>query len=250
MTLRISTGLRNEMLGYFGGNARYGGTLAVLTATDIAAVDGGAGVDSLTSVAGAFLTAGFSVGDSIIVIGFSGGAAGMIGPFEIMSVVAGTITVPTGSLADDAAGESVTIVAIRGGSLRDVFKRGVLKIYTGAQPADADQAVIGTLLVTITLASGAFVAGAPANGLEFGEAAGGAIAKTSGVWSGVAAATGTAGWFRLSGNPTDAGALSYTLPRIDGAIATSGAELNMSSTAVTSGATVTIDTFTITLPAA
>lgn len=250
MTLRLSTGLRNEMLGLYGGNARYGGTLAVLTATDIAAVDGGAGADSLTSAAGAFLTAGFAVGDSIIVAGFTGGAAGLIGPFEILSVDAGTITVPTGSLADDGATESVTIVAIKGGSFRDIFKRGVLKIYTGYQPATADTAFSGTLLVTISLASGTFVSGAPANGLDFGEASAGVISKASGVWSGVAIATGTAGWFRLYANPADAGGASTTLPRLDGMVSTSGAELNMSSTSIVTGSTITIDTFTVTFPAA
>jgi len=41
------------------------------------------------------------------------------------------------------------------GSLRDAFGNGRIEIYTGAQPASADAAVTGTLLCTITNASGA-----------------------------------------------------------------------------------------------
>lgn len=246
MAIRFSTKLRNMLLG--GVPSRH---VATLTATDIAAVDGGTGADSLTSVAGAFLTAGFSVGDSIMIYGFTGGMAAIHGPFPIVSVVAGTITVATGSLADDAAGESVTITCLVGGSLRDIFKDGVLRIYSGSQPASADAAFGATLLCSISLASGTFTPGAVTNGLEFGAASGGAISKESGVWSGTNAATGTAGWFRLMANATDASGLdsSYLYPRIDGSIGTSGADLNLGSTSLTSGATLTIDTFTITLPA-
>jgi hypothetical protein len=41
------------------------------------------------------------------------------------------------------------------GSLKDAFQNGRIEIYTGAQPANADAAVTGTLLCTITNASGA-----------------------------------------------------------------------------------------------
>jgi hypothetical protein len=140
-------------------------------------------------------------------------------------------------------------VACKGGSLKDIFHDGVLKIYSGTQPTDADTAVAGSLLVTITESAGAFVAGAFDNALEFGDSAAGAIAKAAAeTWQGVAAASGVAGWFRLCANPTDAGAASTTLPRIDGSIGTSGADLNLSSTTITSGQTYTIDTFSITLP--
>jgi hypothetical protein len=42
---------------------------------------------------------------------------------------------------------------------------------------------------------------------------------------------------------------TFLLPRIDGSIGVSGAQLNMSSTVITIGATITIDTFTVTLDA-
>ena len=127
------------------------------------------------------------------------------------------------------------------------FANGVIEIYSGTQPATADSAVTGTLLGTVTLGSGAFTPGVATNGLTFNAAAGGAVSK-SGVWSFNGAAAGTAGWFRLKGNAADAGAVSTVLPRMDGSIATSGGDLNMSNIAITVGAPNTIDTFTFTLP--
>lgn len=129
-----------------------------------------------------------------------------------------------------------------------VFANGIIEIYTGTQPATADAAVTGTLLGTVTLNSGAFVAGTATNGLTFAAAASGAVSK-SGVWSFNGIAAGTAGWFRLKGNGVDAGALSTTLPRLDGSVATSGADLNLSNIAIAVGAPNTVDTFTFTIPA-
>ena len=64
----------------------------------------------------------------------------------------------------------------------------------------------------------------------------------------VSATTGTAGWFRFYANDLTTGA-SSTAARFDGSVSTSGAQLNMSSTAITAGATTTIDSFTVTMPA-
>lgn len=128
------------------------------------------------------------------------------------------------------------------------FANGIIEIRTGTQPATADAAATGTLLGTITLNSGAFVAGSPTNGLTFAAAAGGAVSK-SGVWSFSGIAAGTAGWFRLKGNALDNDALSTTLPRLDGSIATSGADLNLSNISIAIGAPNTCDSFVWTQPA-
>lgn len=128
------------------------------------------------------------------------------------------------------------------------FEGGIIEIYSGAQPANADAAVIGTLLGTVTLGSGAFTPGSPTNGLTFGAPAAGAVGKT-GAWSFNGIAAGTAGWFRLKANGVDAGGISTTLPRLDGSIATSGADLNLSNITVAIGAPNTIDSFTWTQPA-
>lgn len=246
MALKLSTGLRDKMLGMVaivkaiysegigGGNMAY--------------VDGGAGSDTITDDANGFVTAGFSPGDLIYTRGSTTAGNNMSG-VELTAVAAGTLTFATGTVAAaEAFPATGLIVCCKGGSLKDVFKDGVLKLYSGSQPSSPDAAVSGTLLATITVSSGAFVAGAFGNGLEFGAAASGAISKNSDVWSGVAAASGVAGYFRLFANATDAGGASTSLPRIDGSIGTSGADLNMSSTTLTSGQTYTIDTFTLTLP--
>lgn len=244
MTIAYSTGLRNKLLG--GVPIRH---VATITAATIAAVDGGASADSFTDSANGFVDAGISVGDSILCYGFTGGMLNVHGPFTVLTVAVGTITVTTGSLADDAEGESVTLVVLAGGSLKDIFKDGIIKVYTGARPASPDAAATGTLLVTFTVASGAFVAGAVANGLEFGDAAAGMISKNTDVWSGAAVATGTAGWFRHYANGTDAGGNSTVLPRIDGDITEEGlgGDIEFADTDLTTSTTYTIDTYTISM---
>ena len=129
------------------------------------------------------------------------------------------------------------------------FANGIIEIRTGSQPVSADNAATGTLLGTVTLASGAFTPGSTTNGLTFGAAADGAVSK-SGVWSMNGIAAGTAGWFRLKGNALDNDLLSTTLPRLDGSVAVSGADMNLSNISITIGAPTTIDSFVWTQPAA
>jgi hypothetical protein len=91
-----------------------------------------------------------------------------------------------------------------------------------------------------------------ANGLTFGDSAAGVIVKNpTETWSGTASGTGTAGWFRFVGPQVDAGAAdaSEVFHRVDGNIATSGANLNMSNTAIVTSAVQTLNTFSLTYPA-
>ena len=225
-------------------------SIVTYTATTIAAVDGGAGLDSFTDSATQFIVKGFSVDDSVLAIGFTGGMQYIVGPFKLLSVAAGIMEVATGLLTADAAGESVTLVALKGGSFRDIFKDGRLCIYSGVQPATADAAITGTLLLQLTISSGAFVPGAVSNGLEFAAPSGGIIGKSADVWSGVVLATGVAGYYRLYANAADTGVIDTTFiyPRVDGLVATSGGELNMSNTTLTVAKTVTIDSVNYTFP--
>lgn len=128
------------------------------------------------------------------------------------------------------------------------FANGIIEIRTGTQPATADSAATGTLLGTVTLASGAFTPGTATNGLTFAAAANGAVSK-SGTWSFNGVAAGTAGWFRLKGNAADNDLASTTLPRLDGSIAVSGAEMNLSNISIAIGAPTTVDSFVFTMPA-
>lgn len=126
-------------------------------------------------------------------------------------------------------------------TLRTVLNLGKVMIYGGAVPATADAAVTGSLLCTITNNS-------TATGITMEAATAGTISKTSAeVWSGVNSAAGTATHYRHVA-AGDTGVNSTTEVRVQGLIATSGAELNLTSVALSNAATQTIDFYTITLP--
>ncbi len=129
--------------------------------------------------------------------------------------------------------------------LNTLLNAGEIRIFSGAGPSTADDTQTGTLLVTINTVTGSGF------DLKFQDTAtSGVLSKQTNTWDGVAVATGTAGYFRYCASTSDAGGTSTTEVRIQGSVATSGAELNMSSTSITSAATTTIDTFDITMPAA
>ena len=87
--------------------------------------------------------------------------------------------------------------------------------------------------------------------LQFDAPVDGVISKPAAeVWSGVNAAAGTATHYRIVKSDDDgAEDTTKTRPRAQGSISTSGAELNLSSVNLAAGATTTIDSFSLTLPA-
>lgn len=107
-----------------------------------------------------------------------------------------------------------------------LFNNGTLEVRTGSQPSSANDAATGTLLVTITIPSPAF--GAPS---------GGSVSK-SGTWSGIAVATGTAGWARMKSS-------GDTHVR-DFSVAESSADLIINDADVVTGAVITVTTLTLT----
>jgi hypothetical protein len=119
---------------------------------------------------------------------------------------------------------------------------------TGASP---NGFVVASTVTTITKTDVNLAGGVAAvNGLKFLNAVGGVINKDTTPWTGVNAATGTAGYYRMYGSVADTGVLDSagTTIREDGAIATSASELNMASTSLTITATTTITTWQRTLP--
>lgn len=101
-----------------------------------------------------------------------------------------------------------------------------LKIYTGSAPTNADTAVTGTLLVTLTIAG------------SFGSSSGGVLTLGT-VTAGTAVATGTAGYCRIA---TSGGTAICDLT----SIGTSGSDVNLNSTSITSGGSVSVTSGTIT----
>lgn len=108
---------------------------------------------------------------------------------------------------------------------------GEIRIYSGAQPASANDAASGTLLATVTLADPAF--GAAASG----------VATGTDPASVNAASTGTAGWFRAAdsnGNTVFDGDVTAT---------GGGGVMELSTVSLTSGYAVDITSITVTMPA-
>jgi hypothetical protein len=104
------------------------------------------------------------------------------------------------------------------------FNSGTLVIYSGGVPATADTALSGdTVLVTLPFSSAAFAAASA------GSMTANAITQTN------AAASGTASFYRVFN--------SSSVCIEQGLVATSGADLNMNTTAIVAGGPVQITSF-------
>lgn len=116
---------------------------------------------------------------------------------------------------------------------------GVIRIYTGTQPAGPGSAATGTLLASLTLNDPAF--GAAVSGV--------ATLDVDPALTATAVADGTAGWFRLLDSTEAAGS---GLGIVDGAVTATGGggQLTLATTTVTTGLQVQITSGTITMPAA
>ena len=130
------------------------------------------------------------------------------------------------------------LVAIAEGANGNLYVQGDI---AGLDFTLADGSGTGTLTVTSVEAAAAI------NTLQLGAPTLGVYAKTSAVWSGVALATGVAGYFRFV-TSLDLGTDNTTDLRLQGNVSVSGAELNLSNINFTTGATQTIDTFQLTEP--
>lgn len=126
---------------------------------------------------------------------------------------------------------------------------GVIRVYSGSQPASADAAVTGTLLMEITLNGGSFSHGSPTNGLEWDTPVGGTISKpVADTWQGAGISAGVAGWARFCANPLDDGSSSTTLARIDMSVGKGTGDLQLSNVNVAVAAPITVDVATLRLP--
>lgn len=128
---------------------------------------------------------------------------------------------------DSATEAAVNAVAV-------LLNGGTIQVYTGTQPADANQAITGTLLVTLTFSATAFAA-ATASGATGSRIA---TALANSITSGTAGNTGTAVYFALVD--------SSSAVRAMGSVGTSGADMNLSTTSIVSGGTVALSSGSIT----
>lgn len=198
------------------------------TLTDIAFVDGAGGNDSITASTG---LAGFLVGQWVLIVG--GTNDGII--VKVLTSAANVLEIPTGSISVASAATVCLVNLEEGGSLRDILKNGTIHIYTGSRPSTAELVESGTLLLKITLDGNTLTPGAATNGINLGQWDGTTIKRAvdplttlTEVWKGAGLSDDSAGWARFYDNNVETGAASSgDKLRMDGAVNTTGADLNM-----------------------
>lgn len=143
-------------------------------------------------------------------------------------------------LVDAVALTSSFKEAVEGSSAAGFY----IDIYTGSRPATPDTAATGTKLARFTAAAGAKMHLASS-------VTAGVIAKdATEVWGATGLANGVAGYYRMVTSSDDGTTTSTSAVRIDGVIATSGGDLNMTSTTIATGAPLLINSATFTIPTA
>lgn len=127
---------------------------------------------------------------------------------------------------------SSTAVNAQADALSDLLDNGYLRIYDGTQPSNANTAVSTQVL----LAELRFNAtAAPA-------ASGGTLTMNAITQDSSANNTGTATWFRAT--KSDGSTVVF-----DGSVGTSGCDINLGSTSITSGSSVGVTSMTFTVSA-
>ena len=124
--------------------------------------------------------------------------------------------------------DSTVIAAVN--SAASLLNSGFLNIYTGGQPS-LDGGITGTLLVSLSFGATAFASAAASTGVV--------TAAANSITNGTAGNTGTAGYFALL--KSDDSTVVAT-----GSVGTSGADLNLSTLAIVTGAIVSCSSFSIT----
>lgn len=142
------------------------------------------------------------------------------------------MTVRINTAARNAAADAIAAL-VNGGS-----GPGVLRVYTGTQPATPATAPSGTLLAEFTLSDPAFAAAA----------AGASVLDITPALTDSGITNGTAGYWRICDSTEAAGT---GLGVIDGSITATGGggDLTMNTTTISTGVTVTITAGTVTMPA-
>jgi hypothetical protein len=256
MTARFSTGFRNA-INKEGGidSSLRNGSITIYTGTQPATADAaatGTPLCLLTNNAGALTYEVQASGN----ITLTGGASGSLNTLTVNSVDILGASVPFNSTLTQTAADIASQIN-RFKSEPDYIATSSGAVVTilalpgkGTAP---NGFVVAQTTTTLTATTGNMAGGvAPVNGLLFDQSIAGVLSKlATQTWSGVNGAAGSAGWARFHGSVTDADALDSTgqFIRVDGAVATSGAEYNFNSVAFASGATTTLANWSITIPA-
>lgn len=254
MTTRLSTGLRDFMLA--GGSLRQaftGGILEVRTGGQPGSANDapvGTKLVTFSANAGAWTAETPAVGS----IELTGGAGGSVNTLTVGGMNILDAAVPyAGSLAATAVAlaAALNLSALNRDFVAEAVGTTVTLTTRVGRALQYTGAAIAATLTTITASYAAMAGGAAAvNGLAFGTTTSAILAKhPTQIWSGVAGASGSAGWFRLKSALADADGSSASLIRLDGSIAAAGGNLIMSPTTMVAGATHTLASFNPTIPA-
>lgn len=257
MALRLSTALRNFLLSSGSvKDALQNGQINIYSGAQPASPDSAPTGTLLVSItkSGAARTAEVLATGTMTLTGGASGSVNTVTVNSVNIIPDGSVAFNT-SLTQTAADVATAInrglsspeyeATSSGAVITIKAKRG-----SGASP---NTFVVAGTLTTITATYGAMAGGvAAANGLTLEAASAGSLAKkTTETWQGTAVADGVAGWYRFVGSVADTG-LADTTPdqiRLDGSVATSGAQLNMSSTTIVSTAVQTVGTYAIAMAA-
>lgn len=255
MTMRLSTGLIN-FLAKQGSvdDALRNGYIEIFTGAQPASADAAA-VGTLLST----ITSGsLARTPEVLATGsltLTGGAAGSLNTLTVNgSDILGAAVPFNGTLGQTATDIASQINRLASSPQYSAVAVGSV-VTISALPgtgAGANGFVVAAAATTLTVTETNMAGGvSPANGLLFDKVAAGVLPMAAiQTWSGTNAATGAAGWFRQHGSVADANLLDAAgvALRIDGAISTSGSEMNLNNTGFVVGATTTIAGWTMTIP--
>lgn len=260
MTFRTSTGAKNAQVGSVGLlGALLKGYINIYTGTQPTTADAavtGTLLGTVTSNSGA-LTKETRATGSVTITAAAGGTINTI-------TVGGLNIIPDGAVTAAAGDTSATAVllgeAINRNGIMEASVSGAVVTIKGHPGTGVTTAAVAGSLTTVTadyVAMGSGVAGvAPINGLILVCPTAGVLSKplpAVQVWSFNGVAAGTAGWFRFfSSDTADTGAILTAAPwypRLDGSIATSGADMGLTNLVVAISAPNTVDRFNVTAPA-
>jgi len=253
--LRISTGVRNALTGHLGlGGIFNRGSIEIYTGTQPTTADSAVTgtLLGLVTLGSAALTREVQASQTITVAGASG---------SIDTVTVGTLNIiPDGAVSfnTDAATTAADLCAAinRNGLFTATVSGAVVTVKPrpGAG-ATYNGVAFATTVTTLTATVGAATLSggtSAVNALILASPSAGTISKPSGAtWSFNGEEAATAGWFRLKGSVVDDNLAITTgtqFARLDGSIAVSGADMNLSNIAITIGAPTTIDSFSATVP--
>ena len=125
--------------------------------------------------------------------------------------------------------------------LIDIMKGCFIDVYSGTQAVNADTGAVGAnKLVTVSVNS-------TGTGLTFSTSVNGVCSIPAGVaWSGQISQSGTATWFRCYQAGDDPTTTSTSAARFDGTVGTSGTDMVVGSTTLTTLLTFTVNGFAYT----